>query len=222
MIYISGPISGMPDYNRAAFAAIEGWLKHQLGYECFNPLSQLGAGEKNTWVGYMRADITALMQCDRIIMLKGWEKSRGACLELYIARQLGIEVINDNTSGSIMSTAALKPGSVMHWLAGSTESMEAREITVNDSKETILEEADRLVSVDRQKQYGHPREDFTRIGKIWGAILQTEPVAPEKVALCMVGVKISREVNAHKRDNLVDGAGYFKCADLILSYNNNE
>lgn len=81
--------------------------------------------------------------------------------------------------------------------------------------ESILEEAQRLVHGDRGAAYGHPIEDFARSGRIWGAILGIPDVPPEKVALCMVGVKISREVNSPKRDNRVDGAGYFETADMI-------
>lgn len=74
--------------------------------------------------------------------------------------------------------------------------------------ETILQEAQRLVHGDRGEDYGHPAEDLQRTGRIWGAILGSEDVPAWKVALCMVGVKISREVNAPKRDNLADLAGY--------------
>jgi hypothetical protein len=31
----------------------------------------------------------------------------------------------------------------------------------------------------------------------------------------MVAVKISRELNAPKRDNLVDGSGYFNCLQML-------
>lgn len=55
--------------------------------------------------------------------------------------------------------------------------------------------------------YAHPLDDFTRTAKIWSAILDTD-VTPEQVGLCMVGLKISRECDAHKEDNLVDMAGY--------------
>lgn len=89
--------------------------------------------------------------------------------------------------------------------------------------ETVCQEADRIVSNDRQGQYGRPIHDFTRTGRIWGAILSEwarntqgdADVPPELVALCMVGVKISREVNRHKRDNIVDGIGYFKTVDMV-------
>lgn len=81
--------------------------------------------------------------------------------------------------------------------------------------ETILEEAQRLVHGNRGEDYGHPADDFTRTGRIWGAILGIPDVSPEHVGLCMAGVKISREVNAHKRDNLADLAGYAETVDMV-------
>jgi hypothetical protein len=81
-------------------------------------------------------------------------------------------------------------------------------------KESILEEAKRIVHGERGENYGHPFEDFSRTAKIWSAIMDVE-VTPEQVALCMIGVKISREVNRPKRDNIVDGAGYFETLDMV-------
>ena len=64
-----------------------------------------------------------------------------------------------------------------------------------------------LVSGPRGDDYGHPLDDFTRAGRIWSAILGV-PVTAEQVALCMVGVKIAREVHTPKMDNVVDMCGY--------------
>ena len=81
---------------------------------------------------------------------------------------------------------------------------------------SLLKEADNLVSVDRRKDYVHPKDDFTTIGKIWGAILNRDPISPETVALMMIGLKVGREAGKHKRDNLLDIAGYAKCHDMII------
>ena len=43
------------------------------------------------------------------------------------------------------------------------------------------------------------------------------PITAEQAALCMVAVKISRECHRPKRDNRVDGAGYFKVLDMIIN-----
>ena len=80
--------------------------------------------------------------------------------------------------------------------------------------ETILDEAKRIVYGERGENYGHPFEDFSRTAQIWSAILGIK-VEPEQVALCMVGLKISRECNRPKRDNVVDGAGYFENLDMV-------
>lgn len=79
----------------------------------------------------------------------------------------------------------------------------------------ILEEANSLVHGDRQAAYGHPIDDFSRTAKMWSAILGA-PVTPEQVGLCMCAVKISRQCNRPKRDNMVDLAGYAATVEMVL------
>ena len=92
IIYISGPITGIPEGNRPAFAAMAAQLRadghtvinpHELFREVFRPL---------TWEDYMRDDLTALLTCTHLVMLPGWEQSRGARLEKYVAEHLGMSV----------------------------------------------------------------------------------------------------------------------------------
>jgi len=82
--------------------------------------------------------------------------------------------------------------------------------------ESALLEAQGLVHGDRNAAYGSPLEDFRRTAKMWSAILGVE-VLPEKVGLCMIAIKISRECNKHKRDNLVDVAGYAECVEWAIN-----
>lgn len=86
--------------------------------------------------------------------------------------------------------------------------------------ETICQEADRLVSTDRQEQYGHPGEDFSRTAAMWEPILGLLPgsISPEKVAMCMIAVKLSRLCNSIKRDTIVDIAGYAKTIDMVREW----
>lgn len=76
--------------------------------------------------------------------------------------------------------------------------------------ESILQEAERITSEDRQKDYGHPLDDYRRTAALWSAVLGVEVTASQAI-LCMILLKVSRECHKHKRDNLVDMAGYAKC-----------
>jgi hypothetical protein len=76
------------------------------------------------------------------------------------------------------------------------------------SPEDIADFAKKLVFDDRNADYGHPLDNLERGAKIWSVILKT-PVTAEQVALCMVGMKMAREVGNPKLDNTVDGIGYW-------------
>lgn len=77
--------------------------------------------------------------------------------------------------------------------------------------------ADALAAVTgpRQRDYAHPRINFQRIADLWTPILGTR-VTPEQVALCMIQVKVAREMNRHTRDNLVDLIGYTLTLDACM------
>lgn len=74
---------------------------------------------------------------------------------------------------------------------------------------------------DRQDAYGHPFHDFSRTAAMWSAILGTT-VTPAQVGLCMCAVKISRECNKPKRDNLTDLAGYAATVQMVREYEAHE
>ena len=84
------------------------------------------------------------------------------------------------------------------------------------SEESVCQKADKLVNGERQWSYDHPFDNCTRIGQIWGVILNEGiPIPPEKVALCLAGMKIAREVHRHTEDNLVDLAGYSQVCQMV-------
>ena len=71
-----------------------------------------------------------------------------------------------------------------------------------------------MIVGDRNLSYDHPYDNFTRIAQVWTAILGIK-ITTEQVGLCMVGVKLAREAYQPKRDNLVDGAGYFGTIQMV-------
>lgn len=89
-IYISGPISNLPiEEARHNFKTIEDAIVKQ-GHIAVNPMA-LPHDHDKEWSSYMREDIVALMACDAVIAMPGWEKSEGANLEIQIALALQIK-----------------------------------------------------------------------------------------------------------------------------------
>ena len=91
-IYISGPISGLPDGNRPAFAEMAVTWRSK-GWEVVNPHDPFTADAEESWEGYMRKDLAALLTCTHIVMLPEWEQSRGAQLEKLVADAVGIRTL---------------------------------------------------------------------------------------------------------------------------------
>lgn len=90
-IYISGPMTGLPDLNFPAFHAEAARLR-AIGFEVVNP-ADLNPDPEAAWSDCMRADIKALCDCDTLALLEGWQKSAGAHLEMHIAHRIGMEIV---------------------------------------------------------------------------------------------------------------------------------
>jgi hypothetical protein len=81
-------MSGLPDLNFPAFHAAASKLR-AVGIDAVNP-AEINPNPNATWSECMRADIRELVTCDAIVLLDGWQKSRGASLEFLIAQRLGM------------------------------------------------------------------------------------------------------------------------------------
>ncbi len=85
---------------------------------------------------------------------------------------------------------------------------------MSEFDKSIAHEAHGLVHGERAKTYGHPRFDFTAIGKVWTGLLQDvlkEGVVLDayRVAILMTGLKLCRLVKSpDHHDSRVDTIGY--------------
>lgn len=97
MIYISGRITKNKHWKED-FQKAEDYLEKNCLDEIVNPLSldkktQEIYGANPTYQEYMINDIYNLIFCDKIYMLRGWWRSKGARLERHIAKVLGMKII---------------------------------------------------------------------------------------------------------------------------------
>lgn len=89
-IYLSGPMTGIPEYNFPAFHAEAARLR-KIGHEVVSP-AEVNPDTSMTWEQCLRADIKALCDCEAIALMPGWEGSKGAHIELHIAHRIGLSV----------------------------------------------------------------------------------------------------------------------------------
>lgn len=93
-LYIAGPMTGLPEFNYPAFHAAESDLARK-GYTVVSPArNTIGRpGEADMWEQYMRISVAQIAAADGIAYLSGWERSRGAAFEIFLATQLGLVVM---------------------------------------------------------------------------------------------------------------------------------
>lgn len=99
-IYICGPITGIPNWNRPAFNEASERLitsgfaipvnPHDI---CAYIVAYHRGPEELLWQKCMKADIAELLTCDGIALLPGWQNSKGANIERTLALQLGIQCL---------------------------------------------------------------------------------------------------------------------------------
>ncbi|HDN9019636.1 TPA: DUF4406 domain-containing protein [Aeromonas salmonicida] len=88
-IYIAGPMSGLPNFNRDAFNQ-EAQRLLGLGHVALNPAILPDGLEQHE---YMALCIEMVKMADQLVMLPHWERSAGATAEHALAIKLGKPVI---------------------------------------------------------------------------------------------------------------------------------
>lgn len=96
--YLCGPMAEYEQFNYPLFLSVAAELRER-GYDIVSPaeinanLHNLDAPETSAQRSfYLRRTLQGLIRCTGIIMLPGWKESKGACLEHYIAQELGMTI----------------------------------------------------------------------------------------------------------------------------------
>ncbi len=97
-VYLSGPMTGCPDLNFPAFNAEAARLRG-LGFDVVNPVD-VNVDPSASWHECLRNDLAALLTCDAIALLPGWERSKGAQLELHVAHRIDMEIVTVDRLGA--------------------------------------------------------------------------------------------------------------------------
>ena len=242
VLYIAGPMRGIAFFNYPMFDRVAKNLR-EAGNEVISP-----ADEDRKQDGFdpfanpeyripdacvfpkemdfgktVRRCLDAVLRCDEIVLLPGWDASNGAVAELTLAMWLGKRVrhLKIANNGEFYWSC--------YWMGLAGMAVKLRdhhipEVEVpapvvvydEDDEEDILDTAARITRGDRNASYGPPNQDFQRTAGMWSALFGAKlqngvTFEPRDVAMAMILLKCSRESHQRKLDNWVDIAGYARC-----------
>lgn len=89
------------------------------------------------------------------------------------------------------------------------------------SNDSVLQEAQKIIYGDREQTYGRPDLNLNRIAALWETYLHEKylgniaVITAEDVCWMMTLMKCARQMNAPKRDNLVDACGYISLIERM-------
>lgn len=94
-------------------------------------------------------------------------------------------------------------------------------VRVVKEEEQLLLDAIKTVTEDRQDQYGNPEDSLGTIARYWNAYLASKghndiQLDDADAGMLMILLKVAREANKPKRDNLLDIAGYAAITSRVV------
>lgn len=97
--YVAGPMTGIDNFNYPAFhQAVRalGSLKIRAVSAAHDdtgsPVDPPTVIDAKPYDYYLRHALRMLLDCDEVVLLPGWDESRGASIEVKVAQALGMPV----------------------------------------------------------------------------------------------------------------------------------
>ncbi len=91
-VYISLPISGYDIEVVEARCIFVSAVLEQEGHTPISPI-EVSPDQDATYAEHMGHDIQALLECDAVCFLEGWQKSKGCMAEFEVARIYGKQLM---------------------------------------------------------------------------------------------------------------------------------
>lgn len=91
-MYISGPMTGIERYNHDLFNRVTQEFR-AVGFAVCTPSEFFDGDRTKERKEYMREAIKYMLEADTIVLLPGWEGSKGARLEAAIATELELSIM---------------------------------------------------------------------------------------------------------------------------------
>lgn len=98
-VYLSGPMTGLADFNRAAFDMRAEAFRAQ-GYMVLNPADlSRRAGTDRPYMFYLKRALRMMLEADVVYVFGTIRHSRGVQTELRVAREVNMPVVFEDEEG---------------------------------------------------------------------------------------------------------------------------
>ena len=105
-MYLSGPMTGLPNYNHELFNRVAQEFR-QVGFSVCSPAEFFDGDTTKERKEYMREAVKYMLEADTIVLLPGWQESKGARLEAAIATELDLTIVEYVEEDDRASTGVL-------------------------------------------------------------------------------------------------------------------
>ena len=216
-LYVAGPMTGIPKFNFPAFHEAADMLE-EIGYTVVNPAdiddpaqrraaeaSEAGDPEEYreitgmTWADFLSRDVKLIADdVDALVLIDGWEASRGAQLEKHIA---------DFSGKPCYDFQAWRRA----WAGIKIPRLEFFKVEPN-----VLVTANEITRGTRLKDYGSAADNAAQFAEMASAATGLD-IDPMHYPVLMICVKLARHQGGQEfhRDTWVDIAGYARVAEMI-------
>lgn len=107
-VYICGPITGYAEGNRPAFDAAAHYLRSMTPWTVVSPPEldpAVTEGYDDQYWRILGEDLKHVLEADALVLLDGWELSKGAQIEIYVAIKAGKKLFFDFWQGELSTVS---------------------------------------------------------------------------------------------------------------------
>lgn len=212
LLYLSGPMKGLPENNYPAFYEAEKKALDE-GWDVVNPAALDDADQSIDPDGedadrkYAQRDLGALLEdCTHIAMLPGWEGSKGARAERAVAEWIGIPILDAYSLQPLDEELNVGPIKTPDWFSAPLPDHRLKEITLTTNHKNAPDPFIRTFDTGATRDLDNSKLQYARF---------MDPLVVKSYAEYMQKNRLQKDGSIRAGDNWKKGFTYQSYMDSL-------